>query len=78
MKTAISIPADVFNKAERLAKRLKVTRSELYRKALAEYMEQHAQERVTERLNQVYATESSVQDEDIRNLQEASLSHEDW
>lgn len=78
MKTAISIPDDVFRKAERLAKRLKMSRSELYRKALAEYVEQHAQERVTERLDKVYASEPSALDEVVRGIQDASLSREAW
>lgn len=78
MKTAISIPDDVFSKAERLAKRLKMSRSELYRKALAEYVEQHAQERVTERLDKVYASEPSALDEVVRGIQDASLSREAW
>ena len=41
MKTAISIPDDVFRKAERLAKQRKVSRSELYTSALVELL--HAQ-----------------------------------
>lgn len=38
MKTAVSIPDDVFERAERTAKRLKKSRSELYADALAEYL----------------------------------------
>jgi metal-responsive CopG/Arc/MetJ family transcriptional regulator len=78
MKTAISLPDDVFKKAERLAKRLKLSRSELYRKALAEYMRQHAQERLTERLDEVYAREPSAPDGTLQDIQQASLRHEDW
>ncbi len=78
MKTVISIPDDIFSKAERLARRLKMSRSELYRKALAEYVEQHAQERVIERLDNVYASEPSALDEVVRGIQDASLSREAW
>jgi hypothetical protein len=38
MKTAISIPDDVFRDAERAAKRLGVSRSELYTRAVREYL----------------------------------------
>jgi hypothetical protein len=38
MKTAISIPARVFREAERVAKRLKLSRGELYRRALESFM----------------------------------------
>jgi len=55
MKTAVSLPDDVFTGAEKLAKRLKVTRSDLYARALAEYLSRHAPEDVTEALDQVCA-----------------------
>lgn len=51
MKTAISLPDAVFREAERLAKRLKKSRSELYREALAEYVARHEPEAVTDALN---------------------------
>jgi hypothetical protein len=38
VKTAVSIPDDVFRSAERAAKRLGVSRSELYARALAAYL----------------------------------------
>ncbi len=53
MKTAVSIPDDVFEKAERLARRMKKSRSELFSRALAEYVARHAPDHVTEAMNQV-------------------------
>jgi len=53
MKTAISLPDEVFTDADTLAKRLKVTRSQLYAKALGEYISRHAPDAVTDALNQV-------------------------
>jgi predicted transcriptional regulator len=55
MKTAVSIPDDVFDKAERLARRMKKSRSELFSRALAEYVARHAPDHVTEAINQVCA-----------------------
>ncbi len=52
MKTAISIPDEVFHAAERMAKKAKRSRSELYSQALREYVARHAPERVTEAMNQ--------------------------
>lgn len=52
MKTAVSIPDDVFRAAERLAKRRKSSRSELYGKALVDYIARHAADPVTETMNQ--------------------------
>ena len=53
MKIAVSIPDDVFAEAESLAQRLDTTRSELYSRALTEFVGHHAPERVTEQMNQV-------------------------
>ena len=55
MKTAISVPDRVFRSAEDLAARLRVSRSELYSNALAEFIERHKNDLVTSRLNEVYA-----------------------
>jgi metal-responsive CopG/Arc/MetJ family transcriptional regulator len=54
MKTAVSIPDDVFEKAERLARRAKRSRSEVFTAALREYVARHSPEEITETLNQAY------------------------
>jgi predicted transcriptional regulator len=53
MKTAVSIPDDVFADAERLARRLKTSRSRLYSKALAEYIARHSTNDVADALDRV-------------------------
>ncbi len=52
MKTAISIPDAIFEEAERLARRMKRTRSDLYSRALADYLARHSSDKVTEAMNQ--------------------------
>jgi metal-responsive CopG/Arc/MetJ family transcriptional regulator len=54
MKTAISIPDEVFAEAERLARRLKKSRSELYSRALREYVARHSPDYVTETLDRIF------------------------
>jgi metal-responsive CopG/Arc/MetJ family transcriptional regulator len=51
MKTAVSVPDRVFAEAERLAKRLKKSRSQVYAEALAEYVARHDEDQVTELVN---------------------------
>jgi metal-responsive CopG/Arc/MetJ family transcriptional regulator len=51
MKTAISLPDEVFERAELAAKRLKVSRSELYSRALSEYLARHTDSEVTAAIN---------------------------
>lgn len=53
MKTAISLPDDVYHGAERHAKRTRKSRSQLYAEALAEYLARHAPDEVTEDMNLV-------------------------
>ncbi|HCU25482.1 MAG TPA: hypothetical protein DF383_10740 [Deltaproteobacteria bacterium] len=53
MKTAISLPDDIFEKAERYARRAKMKRSQLYGEALAEYLARHSPDEVTEAMNRV-------------------------
>jgi metal-responsive CopG/Arc/MetJ family transcriptional regulator len=53
MKTAISLPDEVFEEAERLARRLKMSRSAFFAEAVAEYVARHEPEGITEELNQV-------------------------
>ena len=53
MKTAISLPDAVFEEAERVARRLKKSRSELYREALAEYIARHDPDAVKEAMDRV-------------------------
>ena len=56
MKTAVSVPDDVFERADRLARRSGLSRSEVYSRALREYVARHAPDDVTQALNNVVAT----------------------
>ena len=55
MKTAVSVPDEIFAKAEQLARRLKKSRSELFSNALAEYVARHSPDHVRETMNWVCA-----------------------
>lgn len=55
MKTAVSVPDDVFQSAEQLARRVGMSRSEVYSRAVREYVARHAPDDVTEALNDVVA-----------------------
>jgi hypothetical protein len=78
MKVAVSIPGDLFESAESLGKRLRVSRSRLYATALAEFLAKHQGRKVTDRLNQVYGTEDSRVDTRLARMQRRSLSPDAW
>jgi metal-responsive CopG/Arc/MetJ family transcriptional regulator len=63
MKTAVSIPDDVFDKVERLARRGKRSRSEVFSAALREYVARHSPDEVTEAINRVCDQVGGQQDE---------------
>jgi metal-responsive CopG/Arc/MetJ family transcriptional regulator len=62
MKTAVSIPDDVFEKVERLAKRGRRSRSEVFTAALREYVARHSPDEVTEAINRVCAEVDQTED----------------
>ena len=78
MKTAVSIPDPLFKSAERAARALGISRSELYARALAAYIEDIRRQDITERLNRVYAGQASAMDHDTLQMQIASLDKEEW
>lgn len=78
MKTAISIPDSVFEAAEKFANRVGVSRSQLYTKAVKEYLKEHQNESVTKKLNEVYSKESSCLDHEAHHLQYSSLKKDEW
>lgn len=80
MKTAVSIPDALFDAAERLAKRLGVSRSELYQRAVHRYLTEQGDEVIRERLDRLYGgdTEGSRLDPAIEYLQNASLPGDEW
>lgn len=51
MKVAVSIPDDVFDRAEAWARRAGKSRSEVYARALREYVGRHAPDEVTEAMD---------------------------
>jgi len=78
MKTAISLPDQLFQSADALAKRLGVSRSELYATAVAEFLAKHQDAKVTERLDQVYAEQVSRIERPLRRAQGRSLRASEW
>ena len=79
-KTTTSIPDRLFEAAERLAKRLGMSRSELYSKAVANYVDENRSSDVRERLDAVYdgVPESSQLEAGTRRIQSRSISTEKW
>lgn len=78
MKTAVSLPDDIFKSADSLARKLKMSRSELYATAVAEFVAKHRSGDVTARLDAVYAKTESRLDKRLSKAQAAALRANDW
>ncbi|EKR71979.1 ribbon-helix-helix domain-containing protein [Leptospira noguchii] len=82
MKTAISIPDELFKTAEKIAKKLGIPRSQLFAKALEEFIQSHSKESITEKLNKVYSNKSkelksNIVDLSVESLRK-SLKNDSW
>jgi metal-responsive CopG/Arc/MetJ family transcriptional regulator len=78
MKTAVSIPDDVFQGAERLARRTKRSRSRLFSDALREYLARHSPEEVTEAMNKACDEIGETEDAFVSVAAARILKRSEW
>lgn len=78
MKTAVSIPDEVFEKVEKLARRARKSRSEVFSAALREYVARHAPDEVTESINEVCDRIREQDDAFVRTASRRTLEKAEW
>ena len=81
VKTAISVNRDIFRQSERLARRLRVTRSRLYSMAMQEFLRRHENDELLARFNEAYADGPDPEEKkwlDSALLQAARLTKGQW
>ncbi len=78
MKTAVSIPDEVFQRAERLARRTKKSRSKLFSDAIAEYVARHAPEEVTEAMDAALKKLDHQHDDFVSFAARRTLARSEW
>jgi len=78
MKTAISIPDELFEGAENLARRTKKSRSRLFRDALQEYLARHTPDQVTQAMNHALAELGTNDDPFISKAARRVLERSEW
>lgn len=78
MKTAISLPDEVFDAAEREARRTRKSRSQLYAEALSEYLARHAPDEVTEAVNRVVDEIETTSDRFAAQVARRVLERTEW
>ena len=78
MKTAVSVPDGIFHEADRLARRMKCSRSEVYSRALAEYVARHTADRVTESMDRALAEVGESAEPFLRAASRRTLARTEW
>jgi metal-responsive CopG/Arc/MetJ family transcriptional regulator len=78
MKTAISLPQDVFEQADALARRTRKSRSQLVCEALREYVSRHAEDEVTGQLDRTLALLSEPPDAFLAAAVQRTLEQSEW
>lgn len=77
MKTAVSIPTPLFQRAERRRRKLGVSRSELYATALENFLNEEPDDAIIKALEHVYPTEDSALDPRLAAAQRRATA-EEW
>lgn len=72
------MPDDLFRQAEAAARRLRVSRSELYAKAIATFLKQQDTNTITERLNELYSHHPAKVDSRLHRTQLKSFPKDAW
>lgn len=79
MKTAVSVPDEIFRAAERHAQRTRKSRSQLYVDALAEYLARHTPDDVTAAMDRVAeAVGEASPDEFVSRASRQTLERSEW
>lgn len=76
VKTAISLPEGLFRRAEAAARKLKMSRSQLYATAIAEFIERRQAAKITQRLNEIYSSEPASIDSALSSAQSKLIEKE--
>jgi metal-responsive CopG/Arc/MetJ family transcriptional regulator len=78
MKVAISLPDEVYREADVVAKSLGVSRSELYARALADFLESRRPGIISAQLNHVYQSRRASVDAALARMQGRTIGKDKW
>ncbi|HDH03027.1 MAG TPA: ChpI protein [Actinobacteria bacterium] len=78
MKTAISLPDALYERAENVAGGLGIARSHLYARAIEEFLDRYEGKRVTAALDALYGNEPERPDPWVENAAASALLRVEW
>ena len=78
VKASVTIPNAILKAADELAHRIGISRSRLCTLALESIVQEHDDEAITAKINEVYANESSSLDPVLESIQYPSIEKNKW
>ncbi len=78
MKTAISVPNEVFQLSEKLAKKLKVSRSAIFAMGVKKLAEEHDEDEIIAQINRVCKKVDTSVDPVLFQMAMLSLPKDEW
>jgi metal-responsive CopG/Arc/MetJ family transcriptional regulator len=78
MKTSVSIPDAVFRAADALARRMRISRSRFYTIAIERLVQEHDDDAITAKINEVCDHESTSLDPVLAEIQFRSIEKNKW
>ncbi len=78
MKTAISISDSIFQAAEKHAKRMRKSRSQIFSEAMAEYLERHTPDEITRMMNETLDSIGDFDNSFAQNASQTLLRRSEW
>jgi metal-responsive CopG/Arc/MetJ family transcriptional regulator len=78
MKTAVTIPDNIIKRADKLAKRRKISRSKLFTEAIESYLDEYDEEEITRRINEVCDKVDTSVDPVLLRMAALSLPKDEW
>ena len=78
MESTVSIPTDLLEESQKAARKLGMSLTEFFSVAIRSFVSKNQFQNVTEKLNEIYETESSSIDPNLMKMQVLSLENESW
>jgi metal-responsive CopG/Arc/MetJ family transcriptional regulator len=82
VKTAVSLPKEIYDQTEAAAQEMKVSRSSLYALALKEWLRRRESQRMLDQLNEVYKDPPDEEERQylkaMERLQAEVLERDEW
>ena len=78
MKTAVSLPDELFAEAEEYGECHHVSRSALYARAIREYLTRHNDDAITAGINRVADEIDTALEPDLANASRQRLQQQEW